>query len=396
MNDLAIIRKENIDLIVSSAPSAYQENMVSHDRCIEAGKALLQRITDEGMTDELDQQVALFLGRARKTVRKMNDKRAPLTKLFDEIRTTFTGMENDIDATKSNTIPALLQAERNKFAAKKHEEELARQREAMRLLQEKQYRDDFFKKCQDSYRDAFNSKLNTDLNYIHALFQTTTLENYAQRLSDIKAAVVELHGSFISDAIAAVTLHPNIPADESRRIRLDAMQPLMEEYKRQYHDQMSSCRDNCLSLMPSKQQELKRAEQASAEEAERIRKEMAEKDAAEAAKMNEERLQHEQQQRMEADMKSKQSEVGNLFDQAQVAAPIYQPKTSVKKTLVPIDVNAFPEIISMWWTKEGCKLSIDELSKMFKKQITFCEKCAKDGEFIQSEHIEYKDEVKAK
>jgi len=61
-----------------------------------------------------------------------------------------------------------------------------------------------------------------------------------------------------------------------------------------------------------------------------------------------------------------------------------------------MNVEAFPEIITMWWTKEGCNLSIEELTKMFKKQITFCEKCAKDGELIQSEHIYYEDEVKAK
>ena len=95
-------------------------------------------------------------------------------------------------------------------------------------------------------------------------------------------------------------------------------------------------------------------------------------------------------------MKARQETMGSLFDQASVSAPTYQPKTSVKKRLVPLNVEAFPEIFSLWWMREGCQLSVDELTKMFKKQITFCEKCAKDGEFIQSEHIYYEDEVKAK
>ena len=107
-NELAIIRKENIELIVSSAPAAYNENTVSHDRCIEAGNQLLA-LMRQGMTDELDQQAATFIEKARKTVRKMNDKRAPLTKLFDEVRGAFTGMENDIDVTKSGTVPYLIQ-----------------------------------------------------------------------------------------------------------------------------------------------------------------------------------------------------------------------------------------------------------------------------------------------
>ena len=129
--DLAIIRKENIDVIVSSAPAAYNENVVSHDRCLGAGQSLLDKMK-QGMNDELDQQPAIIIEKARKTVRKMNDKRAPLTKLFDEIRTAYTTMENEIDPTKSGTVPYLIQQERNRYAAKKREEEQARQREAMR------------------------------------------------------------------------------------------------------------------------------------------------------------------------------------------------------------------------------------------------------------------------
>lgn len=54
------------------------------------------------------------------------------------------------------------------------------------------------------------------------------------------------------------------------------------------------------------------------------------------------------------------------------------------------------QILSMWWAKEGCRMTDGELSKIFKKQITFCEKLAnKEGEFISDESVQYIDDVKA-
>ena len=51
----------------------------------------------------------------------------------------------------------------------------------------------------------------------------------------------------------------------------------------------------------------------------------------------------------------------------------------------------------MWFLGEGASLSIDELEKIHKKMLTFCEKKAnKDNEFITSAFVEYIDDVKAK
>ena len=130
-NEIAIIKRENVELIVSNAPTAYNENQVSHQRCLDAGNQLLDTIHQQGMNDQLDQQAALFIEKARKTVSKMNDKRAPVTKLFDEIRRQFTTMENEVDPSKKDSVPYQLQQLRNEFAAKKRAEEERRRRAAI-------------------------------------------------------------------------------------------------------------------------------------------------------------------------------------------------------------------------------------------------------------------------
>lgn len=100
-SELAIIKQENIQTIVSAAPQSYNDNKLSCERCISAGQSILNTITTNGgMTDELDKEAALFIEKARKTVKKMNEKRSPVTKLFDDIRREFTVIENAIDPTK--------------------------------------------------------------------------------------------------------------------------------------------------------------------------------------------------------------------------------------------------------------------------------------------------------
>ena len=98
--DLTIVRKENVQMIAQSAPQIYKDNTTSSERCTEYGQKLLAQIKANGMNDELDMQCANYINKARNTVKKMNTSRSAITKIFDQIRSEFTGMENAIDPTK--------------------------------------------------------------------------------------------------------------------------------------------------------------------------------------------------------------------------------------------------------------------------------------------------------
>lgn len=393
-NELTIIRKDNIDLIVSNAPAAYSENTTSHDRCLVAGKSLLQSMK-EGMSDELDQQAAIFIEKARKTVRKMNDRRSSITKLFDDIRSTFTGLENDIDPARVGTIPYLIQVERNNYAAKKREEELKRQAEELRKQQHERDCITFNSSCEAFYRNTFSDYTKGHVDKLRNILANVTLDNYEQSMCEISIYDVVYPGDFHPVDYHA-TFSTTLSDDEKERLCKTVLATLLPTLKAEYEQRLLEEKQRILQLMPSKRQELERAAKASAEEAELIQQQIKAREEAEAARLESERQAHEQQQRAEAVMKNKQANLENLFDQAAIAKPVYQVKTSVSKKLVPLNIDAFPEIISMWWTHEGYTLSVEELSKIFKKQITFCEKLAKDGNLIKSEHIYYRDEVKAK
>ena len=121
--DLTIVRKENVQMIAQSAPQIYKDNTTSSERCNEYGQKLLAQIKANGMNDELDMQCANYINKARNTVKKMNTNRSAITKIFDQIRSEFTGMENSVDPNKTGSIPYQIQQERNAYAARKREEE---------------------------------------------------------------------------------------------------------------------------------------------------------------------------------------------------------------------------------------------------------------------------------
>ena len=70
-NELTIFEPQSVGTIAQVAPQAYKENTISHDRCIQFGKELLKRVETEGMSDSLDQEIAVFIDRAKKTLKKM-------------------------------------------------------------------------------------------------------------------------------------------------------------------------------------------------------------------------------------------------------------------------------------------------------------------------------------
>jgi len=398
-NELTIIKSENIQAIVKETPQNHQLNVQSRDKCVSFGQRLLAQIQQHGMTDELDQQAANYIDAARKTVKKMNERRAPLTKLFDQIRTEFTGLENEIDPTKAGTLPNQLQQLRNQYAARKREEEERRRREEMARQQHEaalaQYRNDL----ENDWRSQLADAIQYQCNDMNRLFASVNLDNYEIVKEQFRTWKVEM------PAFASNVMPPYIINNgEASAIYCEVWNNIEKGMREQYTAELTKYRDSFIDRMPSKKQELERAAQASAEEAERIRREMEERDRAEAASQEADRKAQEQRDREAAEMRKKQAEMGSLFDQQATATmqPVvegYKPKTSVKQKLVPLAPEAFAEIFNFWWVNEGQHMSIEELTKLFKKQITYCEKRANDKTnpvTIKSELISYEDDVRAK
>ena len=384
--ELTIVQPENIKLIVSNAPQSMQDNIVSCQRCIEAGENLLKAIQDNGMTDELDQQAAAFIEKSRKTV----------TKLFDEIRTRFTTIENAIDPGKTDTIPYKLQQLRNQYAAKKREEEERRRRAELERQQAEAARAKLKLDVEEDFKGQFQSLLNERVNNLTELDNRVTIETYDEVCEKIRNCSTELSPEWLYNLRSTVRRPFNVSVDEMRKIELEMKEALGKQFKEQYAAEIQDNKDYILDRMPSKKANLERIAKANAVEAARMKAEMEERQRKEAEAQEAERKRKEEEERKKSEAARQQIEMGSLFN-AEAAVQGYQPKMKVSKKIELLNPEGILPIIGMWWRLEGCNLSVEELSKMFKKQITFCEKVAnKDGEFIKDESVNYIDDVKAK
>lgn len=396
-SELAIIKQENIQTIVSAAPQSYNDNKLSCERCISAGQSILNAITTNGgMTDELDKEAALFIEKARKTVKKMNEKRSPVTKLFDDIRREFTVIENAIDPTKVDTIPYKLQQYRNQYAAKKRAEEEKRRQEEYKRQQAEQARVKLRQDIEGDFKAQFQTHLNQSINWLTTKDNSVTLENYNTVYSEVKNFSVSLPADWLHNLHTLIRIPGNVSVDELRQIETGTKERLGKQFTEQYTAEIQDNKDFILDRLPSKKANLERMAQADAAEAARVKAEMEERQRKEAEAREAERKRKEEEEKQKAEMARQQAEMNGLFSE-QASMQNYQPKVKVTQKIELLNPEGIMPILSMWWSKEGCTLSVEELSKLFKKQITFCEKLAnKDSVYIENESVQYIDDVKAK
>lgn len=399
-NNLPILREENVQMIVQSAPNAYDTNSLSSMRCADFGKNLLDEIERSGMTDELDKRCADYIDKAKRTLKAMNERRAPFTKLFDQIRSEFTGMENTIDPTKKGTVPYLIQQKRNAYAAKKREEAERARQEEMRRQQREQAIARYTQEAEDDYRRQFDNTVTSTINELTSLNQSLTIENFDEVSEKLKNFKTTLGNEWFQYCQSHAHKPYEISDGEAVKIRQSILNRLSTQFKAQYASEIGEYRDTITDALHSKKRELERMAKASAEEQARMKAELEAREAAETRRLDEERKRKEEEAQAAKKAQQTATEMDGLFGQAAVATPVgYQPKTAVRKRVVTDTPDGILAVVSMWWSKEGRFLSMEELSKIFKKQITFCEKLANDKdnpELISSPFVRYEDEVKAK
>lgn len=399
--EVAIIKKENLQQIISGAPQSYNDNKTSHDNCIARGQQLLQAVQQQGglKNDELDEQIASFIAKTRNTLKKMNERRSPFTKLFDQVRTQFTQIENEIDPSKQGTVPYQLQVYRNQYAAEKLKAQQEAQRKAMLEKQHKDALDRIFESMKNDFEKMFQDFLTGSINMMQKLNEAITLENYDASMEQIKNVPTVLPEAFVPGMkfTQSLSYYPGVTPAEAAKKETEAKNALANTFAEQYRYEIETNRDYILDRLPSKKKELEKIATANAEEAERLKKEKEERE-----KEEKERLEAEKQKKLaEAEeakkLEQKQKEMAGLFEGQAIAAAGPSTKAKVTKKIHLLDPEGILPVISMWWSHEGKNLTAEELMKKFKSQITFCEKLAnKDGVTIKSEFVEYVDEVKVK
>ena len=391
INNLPILRQENVQMIAQSAPDTYNTNLLSSQRCSDYGEKLLAEIQRGGMTDALDKQCADYIDKAKRTLKAMNER---------QIRSEFTGMENTIDPTKKDTITYRIQQARNAYATKKREEAERARQEEMRRQQREQAISRYKQEAEDDYRRQFDCLITEKINELTSLNQSLTVENFDTVSANIRGFNITLGNEWFQHCQSYAHKPYDITDSEAIEIRQAILNRLSRQFKDRFQAEVGEYRDTITDALPSKKRELERMAKATAEEQARMKAELEAREAAETRRLDEERKRKEEEAKAAKAVQQSANEMDGLFAQTAVATPVgYQPKTSVRQKIAVDSADGVLAVVSMWWSKEGQFMSLEELLKIFKKQFTFCEKVANDKdnpEFINSPFVRYEEEIKAK
>jgi hypothetical protein len=121
MDSTTAVSQTEIKQIAENTNSVLQMNIDSVTKAQEFGNQLISRIQSEGMNENLDQECNNYLVKLRKTLTLMQERRKPITQLFDQVKKHFTHLENDLDPHKGE-VYASIQKFRDDYARAKAEE----------------------------------------------------------------------------------------------------------------------------------------------------------------------------------------------------------------------------------------------------------------------------------
>lgn len=395
-----LIKVEEFAAIMQSAPDSLKKNTSSVTACNNAGQALLDTIEGEGgMNEVLDAEAAEYLKKVKVTITKMEERRKPLTQLFDKVRSVFTANEKAIDPKDKSTIPGKLVYARDQYAAKKREDEKKRQAEAIQKANTE--------KEKETYKAALEAAIAAHMD-LYFNEQSAQLSDMWERLHinsfDLKGKIIrewpltypiEHFNQFAKDFPVYY-----IDAKTKENIKIETFKGKYDAFAKQYEFDLGDLRQSFVDRLPSKREELMELETlriTNAKAAENAEKERKEREEAERKQRELEASQREEIRKKEAGGASQTAQMGALFATAAASVASAPVNAKITEKIQVLHPSGFVEVYQMWWMNEGNDLTIEELEKIHKKMITFCEKQAnKEDVHLSSKYIRYVEDIKAK
>ncbi|WP_455674779.1 hypothetical protein [Phocaeicola sp.] len=394
-----LIKIEEFTSIIKSAPDALQKNIASIANCNKAGQAILDSIDGEGMTDELDAMAADYLKKVSVTLKNMQARRSPITQLFDKIRSVFTSDEKAIDPKDGKTIPGKITYARDQYAAKKRLEEKRRQEEAIRIANVENEKATYRSGLANALYAHYNSYFSQQSDELAKMWESLTLNSF-----DLKAPIIKgwsldypkTHFDMFTRDLPTYYLD----AMTKGSIKAEVFRGKYEQYVEEYRFSMEDLRQSYIDRLISKKQELIELDalrRQNAEAAAKAEQEAKEREAQERMEREQEAARQAEEAKKKEAVQSQQATMNSLFSASAATVSSTPVKAKITEKIKVLHPNGFLEIYQKWWFEEGQSLTIEELEKIHKKMITFCEKKAnKDDDRIKSKYIRYEEEVKAK
>ncbi|CAB4218504.1 hypothetical protein UFOVP1596_25 [uncultured Caudovirales phage] len=424
-----LTQPETAEAAMQSIPGlmpVLERNRSGRDKMKAGGTALLEKAA-AGMNDEIDTAMNDFLVNVRKGKDAQMERRAPLTKFFDLVRSQFTETEKDFDTTNALTVPAQVLKKRNEYASFKIEEK--KKADALTKLKTDQANERISLKAdiQRKFNEYSNNYQLSKIRDLTSIFESTTLD-FINR-AHLPIQEFPEHPSKTKDFAFSYTVRPvYIPMDEAGDIMEKEISSLKITFGRTFMDAMKTKKQELIDKIPGKKKELEEiaaaeaASKAAAEAAAKAKsaedKKAAEEATAKAA-AEEKRLAEEAEARRLADEQASAAKAAAEKEQAeqqisstaaaegavqsfdiQMEGEMVGPSKSAGSVKEAVKITVLQPagwmlIFQYWFKNEGASLSVDDIGKKkMESMMTFCEKNVDKYGKIESDLISYGTEIK--
>lgn len=424
--ELAILQPDKIGIVLADLPSALQKNKESVEKATGAGLALLTRITEGGMTAELDAECNNILVKFRNTSKSMNERRTPFTKIFDMIKGEFTEQENLLSTKNKDSIYSRIQAARDEFATQLANEQKKREQEAARKLAVEKEKINMQADFTNKLNQHFLSFLQSAKVELNNFFERLTLDSFdsgVKMISEYPTTYDYNHFNGFAPAFTFIYLKQ----EDCELVLTEVKKGKYGTFNSQYASDVTSFKNELLDKVSSKKTELiaiaesKRKAEEAAKAAEQAKTKAAKAAAEEAAKVaaaESERLAQEQAKRKadeELRMKeeaakaaaaaestvaaNKQASMTEaLFDAQQTVTGCEQASGQVRESceIEVLNPLGYLLIAQFYFEQDG---KSEDVSKLEKKTLgsmkKFCESYAmKHDVKIESAFLKYNEKFK--
>jgi hypothetical protein len=395
----ATLDASGLENIFKSAPGILYQNTDSSGKAVAAATTLINNAEKVGMSDKLDEQMAIYIVKAKKTVELLNERRKPFTQLISKVQTQFTGLENSV----KQAVEAV-QKLRDNYATEKMRIQKEKERiEALRLEKER-LTIEMKKHVASKVADNFLLHLKEAKEILLNNFNSLTLETVETAKDDLLQYTDEITDETYL-TFAPVILNPAKSAN-GVTFTVDEMKAMAEEYMNgnraaftaQYKAEIAALKRELIDKLPSKQAELEATAKAETMERERLEREKAEREKAERERIEREAAEAKQRLASKIEIKAA-GETAEAIVNSQASID-FSTKPNVKDGY-QIEIKnstGWLLIVQFWFEHEGKSLTNAKIEKYtFERMKRFCESHAlKYEEKIVSPSIEYKIIYKAK
>jgi len=344
------------------------------------------------MNDFNDEQLSIFLSKAKKTIDSMNERRKPFTQIVDAVKKQFTTLESEL-----KPIMDEIKSIRDSYATEK----MKAKQEADRIAQAKLDKDkeviEIRRLCDIEIGNFFNECIAKTKKDIAAFFNELnldTIEGADQVLSttstnfDIRYSIPE------TIELGNCMTHTNV--EDVNKIIKDTLSVNYSTKKYDYIREINSTIKEYRDKIPSKKAELIEISKAGEDEKKRLEELATKRQLEEADRLKKQAEDLALKSEEEASINASASTAGAMIDASVASAETPNVKEGYLITLK--STAGYLLLVQFWFEKEGKSLSADKFEKFtFDRVKRFCEAyAAKNEELIQSPLLSYEPIYKAK